>query len=94
MIFFDSFCCSISQKAMVGFPGFPVEFGGVGAPHAAFLTEAAHVAVGECHVAGNPGRPSYSAHVRWGVPWSYGVSARNGCRETALAVHGVFRPGR
>jgi hypothetical protein len=28
------------------------------------LLKAAHAAVGECHVAGNPGRPSYSAHVR------------------------------
>jgi hypothetical protein len=30
------------------------------------LLKAAHVGVGECHVAGNPGRPSFSAHVRWG----------------------------
>jgi hypothetical protein len=29
------------------------------------LLKAAHVAVGECRVSGNPGRPSYSAHVRW-----------------------------
>jgi hypothetical protein len=27
------------------------------------LLKAAHVDVGECHEAGNPGRPSYSAHV-------------------------------
>jgi hypothetical protein len=28
------------------------------------LLKAARVAVGECRAAGNPGRPSYSAHVR------------------------------
>jgi hypothetical protein len=28
------------------------------------LLKAARAAVGECHVAGNPGRPSFSAHVR------------------------------
>jgi hypothetical protein len=27
------------------------------------LLKAAHVDVGECHIAGNPGRPSCSAHV-------------------------------
>src|ERR1700691_4923596 len=36
------------------------------------LLKAARAAVGECHVAGNPGRPSYSTHVResprtWGT---------------------------
>src|ERR1700678_3655681 len=36
------------------------------------LLKAAHAAVGECHVAGNPGQPSYSNHVResprtWGT---------------------------
>jgi hypothetical protein len=30
------------------------------------LLKAAHVDVGESTVAGNPGRPSFSAHVRWG----------------------------
>jgi len=30
------------------------------------LLKAAHVDVGECHVAGNPGRLSFSAQVRWG----------------------------
>jgi hypothetical protein len=30
------------------------------------LLKAAHAAVGECHVAGNPGRPSFAAHVRFG----------------------------
>jgi hypothetical protein len=30
------------------------------------LLKAAHVDIGQCHVAGNPGRPSFSAHVRWG----------------------------
>jgi hypothetical protein len=32
----------ILQKAVVGFPGFPAEFGGVVALHAAFLTEKPH----------------------------------------------------
>jgi hypothetical protein len=32
------------------------------------LLKAAHVDVGECHVAGNPGRPSFSAQVRLGEP--------------------------
>jgi hypothetical protein len=36
------------------------------------LLKAARAAVGECHVAGNPGRPSYSTHAResprtWGT---------------------------
>jgi hypothetical protein len=32
------------------------------------LLKAAGVAVGECRVAGNPGRPSFSAQVRFGEP--------------------------
>jgi hypothetical protein len=33
------------------------------------LLKAAHAAVGECHVAGNPGRPSCSTHVRESRTW-------------------------
>jgi hypothetical protein len=57
------------RKALVGaFPGFPVEVGGVGATHAAFLTESrtrgrVRYSVQEIQVA-----PSYSAQVRFGEP--------------------------
>ena len=37
-------------------------------PHAAFLTESRHVDLDERHEAGNPGRPSFSAQVRFGEP--------------------------
>jgi hypothetical protein len=36
-------------------PGFPVGVGGVGEPHAAFLTESRTRSHFECGVAGNPG---------------------------------------
>jgi hypothetical protein len=37
------------------YPGFPVDIGGFDELHALSLTKAAHVDVGECRVAGNPG---------------------------------------
>ena len=43
------------QVPPLRYPGFPVEVGGVGEFHAAFLLKAAHVGVGECRVVGNPG---------------------------------------
>jgi hypothetical protein len=52
-------------------PGLPVEFGGVGEPHAAFLTESRTRGHVRCGV-GNPGRRSRLTHVResprtWGT---------------------------
>jgi hypothetical protein len=45
--------------------------------------KAAHAAVGECHVAGNPGRPPYSAHVRsHGKPGQ--VGERGGTRPVPI----------
>jgi hypothetical protein len=37
-------------------PGFPVEFRGVGEPHAPFLKRKAHTRLVQCCAAGNPGR--------------------------------------
>jgi hypothetical protein len=47
-------------------PGFPVDLVGVGELHAAFLNESRTRGRWWRPVAGNPGRPSFSAHVRWG----------------------------
>jgi hypothetical protein len=41
-------------KGPSGYPAFPVELGGVGKLHAAFLTKTAYVAVDEGCVVGNP----------------------------------------
>jgi hypothetical protein len=58
MICFDCFWLIDFAKAMVGFPRISC---GVWWRLAHFmrlsLLKAAHAAVGECHVAGNPGRP-------------------------------------
>ena len=58
-------------KAAVGFPRhFPVELGGVGVFMLLSSKQAARAAVGERHVAGNPGRPvSFSSQVRFGERW-------------------------
>ena len=47
-------------------PGFPVDLVGVGELHAAFLIESRTRGRWWRPVAGNPGRPSFSAHVRFG----------------------------
>jgi hypothetical protein len=47
-------------------PRFPVYLVGVGEPHAAFLNESRTRGRWWRPVAGNPGRPSFSAHVRLG----------------------------
>src|ERR1700739_3416584 len=47
-------------------PGFPVDLFGVGELHAAFLNESRTRIRWRCPVTGNPGRPSFSAHVRFG----------------------------
>jgi L-rhamnose mutarotase len=47
-------------------PGFPVDLFGAGELHAAFLNESRTRGRWWHPVAGNPGRPSFSAHVRWG----------------------------
>src|SRR5277367_1064773 len=49
-----------------GSPGFPVDLVGVGELHAAFLNESRTRRRWWRPVAGNPGRPSFSAHVRFG----------------------------
>jgi hypothetical protein len=48
-----------------------------------FLLKAAHAVLDDCHVAGNPGRPSFSAHVRYGergapVPFLLGFCCETG----------------
>jgi hypothetical protein len=56
-----------AAKAIVGAsPEFPVDLYGVGELHAAFLNESRTRRRWWRAVAGNPGRPSFSAHVRWG----------------------------
>jgi hypothetical protein len=61
------------------------------------LLKAAHAAVGECHVAGNPGRPSFSTHVResprtWGTrpgrkaSWEAGKAADGWTANTRFVV--------
>src|ERR1700739_2730800 len=47
------------------FPGFPVDLVGVGELHAAFLNESRTRGRWWRTVAGNPGCPSFSAHVRF-----------------------------
>src|ERR1700688_1297998 len=47
-------------------PGFPVDLVGVGELHAAFLDESRTHGRWWGPVAGNPGRPSFSSHVRLG----------------------------
>jgi hypothetical protein len=47
-------------------PGFPVELVGVGEVHAAFLNESRTRRCCWRSAAGNPGRPSFSTHVRFG----------------------------
>jgi len=56
-----------SEKAVEGAsPGFPVDLVGVGELHAAFPNESRTRGRWWQPVAGNPGRPSFSAHVRFG----------------------------
>jgi hypothetical protein len=43
------------QVAPLRYPGFPVDIGGVGELHAAFLKGSRMSGSGECGVAGNPG---------------------------------------
>jgi hypothetical protein len=70
------------------------------------LLKAAHAAVGECHVAGNPGRPSCSTHVRknanmghrpGGEAWWQTGKAEDEMtanpRNRAKAVHSSFNSG-
>jgi hypothetical protein len=49
----------------MGFPRFPVGVRGVDTVHAPFFTERRTRGPVQLSVAGNPGRPSFSAHVRW-----------------------------
>jgi hypothetical protein len=55
-----------SQSGRRASPGFPVDLFGVGELHAAFLNESRTRGRWWCPVAGNPGRPSFSSHVRLG----------------------------
>jgi hypothetical protein len=56
-----------SVKTIVG-PGFPIDSVGVGELHAAFLNESRTRGRWWRPVAGNPGRPSFSAQVCLGEP--------------------------
>src|ERR1700684_2823828 len=59
-------CCEFSESDRVASPGFPVDIVGVGKLHAAFLNESRTRGRWWRPVAGNPGRPLFSAHVRLG----------------------------
>ena len=66
MLFLDPpwICRSIFQKLWWAFPDFLWRLLALADFMRLSLLKAAHVVVGECRVAGNPGRPPFSAHVR------------------------------